>query len=134
LATQLSYVLIYTPLKRVTHWNTTIGAIPGALPPLIGWAAADSESWTLGWILFGILFAWQIPHFMAIAWMYRHDYSQGGFKMLSVVEPTGRRVALESFIYTVLLFIVSLLPVFLSMTTWVYGICAMLTGIWFLRS
>jgi len=134
LLTQLSYVLVYTPLKRVTIWNTTIGAVPGALPPLIGWAAASPESWTLGWILFAILFAWQIPHFMAIAWMHRKDYGDGGFKMVTVVEPTGRRAALEALIYTVILVVATVLPAVLGLTSWwPYGLVASLSGLWFLN-
>ncbi len=133
LLTQLSYVLVYTPLKRVTVWNTTIGAVPGALPPLIGWAAAEPASWTLGWILFAILFAWQIPHFMAIAWMHRKDYGDGGFKMVTVVEPTGRRAALEALVYTVVLVVTTVLPPVLGLTTWwLYGLVAALSGVWFL--
>lgn len=133
LLTQLSYVLVYTPLKRVTVWNTTIGAVPGALPPLIGWAAASPDSWTLGWILFAILFAWQIPHFMAIAWMHRKDYGDGGFKMVTVVEPTGRRAALEALVYTVILVVATVLPTVLGLTSWwLYGLVASLSGLWFL--
>ncbi len=91
-ATIASYVLLYTPLKRFTTWNTLVGAIPGALPPLIGWAAAEGRISTLGWILFAILFLWQMPHFFAIAWTHRKDYAQGGFVMLSNADSTGQKV------------------------------------------
>ena len=84
--TVVTYILLYTPLKRLTTWNTLVGAIPGALPPLIGWAAATGKIDLLGWVLFAILFLWQMPHFFAIAWTYRKDYAQGGFVMLSNAE------------------------------------------------
>ena len=89
--TVASYVLLYTPLKKLTTWNTLIGAIPGALPPLIGWAAAEGRISTLGWILFVVLFLWQMPHFFAIAWTYRKDYQIGGFIMLSNADENGLR-------------------------------------------
>jgi protoheme IX farnesyltransferase len=109
-ATILLYILAYTPLKRVTPLATEIGAIPGALPPLIGWVAAGAGFSTMGWVLFAILFAWQMPHFMAISWMCREDYERGGFKMLSIEDPSGRRVAIKALAWTVLLVILSLLP------------------------
>ncbi len=127
-----SYLWVYTPLKRVTSWSTQIGAIPGALPPLMGWAAARGELNTLGWILFAILFTWQIPHFMAIAWTYRQDYAEGGMPMLSVIEPSGNRAARQAIFYCVLLLGISLLPVYLGYTTWFYGTCALGAGIYFL--
>lgn len=132
LLTQLLYLLVYTPLKRISSWNTEIGAIAGALPPLIGYAAAEQQSWTLGWILFAILFAWQIPHFMALAWMYRQDYAKGMFKMLSVIEPTGNAVARKTFIFTIVLVVCSLMPFFLRETTLFYGLMAAVSGIIFL--
>ena len=89
LATSVMYLGIYTPLKVRTTWATAIGAIPGALPPLIGWAAARGTLDAGGWVLFGILFLWQFPHFLAIAWMYREDYARAGIKMLPVVDPEG---------------------------------------------
>jgi protoheme IX farnesyltransferase len=90
--TLVTYVLVYTPLKTVTVWNTAIGAVPGALPPVIGWCAA--RGWDGGWValaLFAILFLWQLPHFMAIAWMYRDDYAAAGFRMLPGIDPSGAR-------------------------------------------
>lgn len=110
LATILLYLLAYTPLKRVTPWATEIGAIPGALPPLIGWVAAGAGFSAMGWVLFAILFAWQIPHFMAISWMCREDYAAGGFRMLSVADSSGRRVAFKALAWTLALVGVSLLP------------------------
>ena len=132
-ATIASYVLIYTPMKRTTRWATEIGAIPGAIPPLIGWAAAEGAISLLGWLLFAILAVWQIPHFMVIAWLYREDYEKGGFPMLSVVDPTGHRVARWALINTVLLLAVSLLPVLLGFCQWIYGVTAVVFGLWFLR-
>ena len=89
--TLVSYLFIYTPLKRVTWLNTPIGAIPGALPPLMGWTAARGELSGEGWALFAIVAFWQLPHFFAIAWMYREDYARAGFKMLPLVDADGRR-------------------------------------------
>ncbi len=107
LLTAFLYVIVYTPLKRVSWLNTPIGAIPGALPPLIGWAAATGELSLEAWLLFAVLFAWQHPHFYAIAWMFREDYAQAGFRMLSVVDPTGRRLFRQSVLFAILLLIVS---------------------------
>lgn len=132
-ATIFSYVVIYTPMKRATRWATEFGAIPGAIPPLIGWAAAEGTITTLGWILFGILAIWQIPHFMAIAWLYRDDYKKGGFPMLSVIDQGGNRVARWAVINTIALIPVSLLPVFLGYCQWIYGVVATLFGLWFLK-
>ncbi len=132
-ATILSYVLIYTPMKRATRWATEVGAIPGAIPPLIGWAAAENSISTLGWILFGILAIWQIPHFMAIAWLYREDYERGGFPMLSVIDTHGQRVARWALINTVVLIPVSLLPTLLGYCGWIYTAVALVFGLWFLK-
>ncbi|WP_244648178.1 MULTISPECIES: heme o synthase [unclassified Lentimonas] len=132
-ATIASYVLLYTPLKRLTTWNTLIGAIPGALPPLIGWAAAEGQITTLGWILFAILFLWQMPHFFAIAWTHRKDYAQGGFVMLSNADSTGHKVAVQSFAFCLALIVSTLLPVLLGYATWIYGTIAIAAGIYMLR-
>ena len=130
-ATILTYVAIYTPMKRVSRWATEFGAIPGAIPPLIGWAAAEGTITTLGWILFGILLMWQIPHFMAIAWLYRDDYERGGFPMLSVIDRNGDRVARWALLNTYALLIASALPVLLGYCQWIYGGVASTFGLWF---
>jgi protoheme IX farnesyltransferase len=108
LLTAFLYVLVYTPLKRLTWLNTPVGAIPGALPTMVGWAAAANTLDPGAWVLFGILFAWQHPHFYAIAWMHREDYRRAGFQMLSVVDPSGRRVFRQAIAFSVLLLGVSL--------------------------
>ena len=108
LLTAFLYVVVYTPLKRVTWLNTPIGAIPGALPPLSGWAAATGDLGLGAWILFAILFIWQHPHFYSIAWMFRDDYARAGFRMLPVVDPSGRRLFRQSVLYSIALIGVSL--------------------------
>ena len=108
--TFVSYVFVYTPLKPITHLSTVIGALPGALPPLIGWAAATGELSGTGWALFGILFVWQLPHFLAIAWLYRADYARGGYPILTVVDPTGASTARQMVANAAALIPLSLLP------------------------
>ena len=110
LVTIIFYILVYTPLKRITSLNTIIGAVPGALPPLIGWTAARGSINAEGLTLFAILFLWQMPHFLAIAWLYRTDYAQAGFKMLSENDETGAVTGRQAFIYALALLAVSLLP------------------------
>lgn len=126
------YVFVYTPLKRVTPWNTAIGAIPGALPPLIGWTAATGQISAGGWSLFAIQFLWQVPHFLAISWMYRDQYANAGFRMLSAVDPLGNRTANQAMSHTILLLLISLCPVVLNMAGVVYLIGALLLGFGFL--
>lgn len=123
------YVLVYTPLKRVTWWNTTIGAIPGALPPLCGWAAATGSLAPGAWALFAIMMAWQHPHFYALAWLFREDYRRAGFRMLSVIDDTGKRTFRQIVIFSVVLLAASLWPVMLGMTGWVYFSGALLLGV-----
>jgi protoheme IX farnesyltransferase len=123
------YVLVYTPMKKISWLNTTIGAFPGAIPPLAGWAAATGRVDPGAWVLFAILFAWQHPHFFAIAWMYREDYRAGGFKMLPVVEPSGERTFHQTIVFSVLLIGVSVLPTLLGMTGRVYLWGALLIGL-----
>jgi protoheme IX farnesyltransferase len=123
------YVVVYTPMKRLSWLNTSIGAIPGALPPLIGWAAATGSVGLGGWVVFAILYLWQHPHFFAIAWMYRHDYAKAGFKMLPVVYPGGLSTVVQVLFFSVLLVPVSLLPTFLGMTGWVYFTGVLALGI-----
>ena len=132
LLTIVSYLGCYTPAKRWSRWSTEIGAVAGAFPPLIGWAAGEGRVSALGWILFGILFFWQIPHFMAIAWMYRHDYTAVNFPMLPVRDVKGGRVAVWSMINAVLLVLVSLLPVVLGLDSIWYAAAASGCGLWFL--
>lgn len=126
LATLLSYAVIYTPLKLRSSFATVIGAVPGALPPVIGWAAATNTVSREAWILFGILFLWQLPHFLAIAWMYKDDYARAGFPMLPVIEPDGRSTARQSVLYAVALLPLSLAPTLVGMTTTTYFVAAFL--------
>jgi len=109
--TFLIYIFVYTPMKRRSWTNTLVGAIPGALPPLIGYVAAGGNSWLIAGTLFAILYLWQMPHFYAIAWMYRDDYAAGGYRMLSVVDPSGRAVARQSVYYVLALMVAAALPV-----------------------
>ena len=132
LLTIITYLGWYTPAKRWSTWSTEIGAIAGAFPPLIGWAAAEGRVTTLGWILFGVLFFWQIPHFMAVAWTYRRDYSAVHFPMLPVRDEAGGKVAAWSFANTVLLIGVSLLPWRYGLASAWYAAAAMAAGGWFL--
>lgn len=133
-ATVASYLCLYTPMKQKTWWSTTVGAFPGAMPPLIGFAAAHGSLTGEAWTLFAIIFLWQFPHFYAIAWMYRDDYARAGIRMLPVVEPDGRSTARQILLFAVLLIPVSLLPGFLRMTGVFYLGAALLLGIWFLRA
>lgn len=119
-ATLCSYVFIYTPLKRVTTLNTIVGAIPGALPPLMGWVAAGQRIDRGGWALFAILFFWQLPHFLAIAWIYREDYKRAGFVMLPCVDPAGERTGRQAVSHTLGLLAVSLCPFVFRMAGPVY--------------
>ncbi len=129
LATIVLYVWVYTPLKHRTRWATEIGAIPGALPPLLGWAAAEGSLSPLGWILFGVLFFWQMPHFFAIGWVYREDYRAAGFPLLPVTDDTGDRTAWCALLHTVALLVVSLLPWWLGIAGIVYGLGAAVSGL-----
>lgn len=126
--TAIGYVLLYTPLKTRTSLSTWLGAFPGAVPPLIGFAAAQGRLSLLAWVLFAVQFLWQFPHFLAIAWMYREDYERAGIKMLPVTEPTGRVAALQMVFYAGLLVPVSLLPVWLGVGGRVYFVGAILLG------
>ncbi len=128
------YVLVYTPMKRLTWWNTSIGAVPGAMPPLIGWAAATGTLDLGAWIFFAVLYLWQHPHFFAIAWMYREDYARGGLKMLPVVQPDGRNMFAQVILFSVVLIPVSLAPWLSAMSGWTYFIGAMLLGLMMLAA
>ena len=132
LLTLASYLFIYTPLKQRSPHSTTIGAIPGAMPPLIGYAAASGTLTAEAWVLFAILFLWQFPHFYAIAWMYREDYERAGIRMLPVVEPDGESTARQILLYSLALIPISLIPKFLSMAGNIYLWGAVLLGSFFL--
>ncbi|MGI9035395.1 MAG: heme o synthase [Pyrinomonadaceae bacterium] len=128
----IGYVLIYTPLKTRTSASTAIGAFPGAMPPLMGFTAA-ADHFTIGaWVMFAMLFLWQFPHFLAIAWMYREQYAKAGILMLPVVEPAGKITVRQILIFTILLIPVSLAPFFLGIAGWIYLIGAIVLGVWFL--
>jgi protoheme IX farnesyltransferase len=131
-ATLLSYLFVYTPLKRITTLNTAIGAIPGALPPLMGWTGARGEITTEGWTLFAILFFWQLPHFLAIAWMYKEDYARAGFAMLPVRYPDGRRTGAQAVSHTLGLLPVSLCPALFGLAGSVYFFGALVMSVVFL--
>ena len=130
--TLLLYLFLYTPMKQRTWWSTTVGAVPGAMPPIIGYAAAAGTITGEAWILFAILFLWQFPHFYAIAWMYRDDYARAGIRMLPVVEPDGRSTSRQIVVYGLALIPVSLVPAIVGMSGYVYGFGALLLGLWFL--
>ena len=115
-ATLVTYAAIYTPLKLRSSFATVIGAIPGALPPVIGWTAARGDLSQGAWVLFGILFLWQLPHFLAIAWIYREDYERAGFPMLPVIEPDGRSTGHQAVLYCAALLPLSLAPTLIGMT------------------
>jgi heme o synthase len=132
--TLVSYLFIYTPLKQRTPLSTTVGAFPGAMPPMIGFAAAHSGITSEAWVLFAILFLWQFPHFYSIAWMYREDYARAGICMLPVVQPDGKRTAREIVIYGLALIPVSLVPTLLGMSGRIYLAGALLLGMFFLYS
>jgi len=127
-ATLVSYVFVYTPLKRRTPLSTLVGAVPGALPPVIGWAAATGTISTPAIVLFGIVFLWQMPHFLAIAWIYREDYERAGIPLLPVLEPDGRRTGQQALIYAAVLWPVSLLPAVVGIASAPYSIVATLLG------
>jgi protoheme IX farnesyltransferase len=129
LATLVIYLVIYTPMKRRSTLATLVGAIPGALPPLIGWAAGHGTLAAGGWVLFAIVFLWQIPHFMAIAWMYRDDYGKAGFPMLPVIEPDGRRTGRQAVLYAAALLPVSLVPTLVGVAGTTYFWIALALGL-----
>jgi protoheme IX farnesyltransferase len=125
----LSYILVYTPLKRRTHHATLIGALPGSLPTLAGWTAANEPIGATALAITGVVFFWQMPHFYALVWVYREDYARGGHRMLTAVDPEGTRLGLESSVYSVLLLAVSVVPIVTGMMAWVYGIGAVALGL-----
>src|SRR6266699_286454 len=128
------YLFLYTPLKTRTSLSTAIGAFPGAMPPLMGWTAARGQVDVGAWVLFAILFLWQFPHFLAIAWMYREDYGRAGIMMLPVVEPDGRVTGQQIIAYTLMLVPISLLPTVLGISGRIYFVAALVLGLLFLLS
>jgi protoheme IX farnesyltransferase len=132
--TLITYLFAYTPLKQRSKHSTTVGAIPGAMPPLIGFAAAAGTLTAEAWVLYAILFFWQFPHFYAIAWMYRDDYARAGIQMLPVVEPDGESTARQILLYALLLIPVSMAPKMLGMAGNIYTVGALALGAMFLYS
>ncbi len=129
LATLCTYLFLYTPLKRHTTLNTLVGAVPGAIPPMIGWSGATGELALGAWILFGIMFLWQIPHFLAISWIYREDYARAGFHMLSVHDPDGRATSRQALLYSVTLIPVTLAPLVTGMGSYLYAAIAVVSNL-----
>jgi protoheme IX farnesyltransferase len=132
--TVFSYLLLYTPLKRVTSLATIVGAVPGALPPMIGWAAARGRLGVEAWVLFGIVFLWQMPHFLALAQLYRADYARAGFRMLTVEDASGSSAGRQALLYALALVPVSLLPTPLGLAGRVYFAGALALGLGFFLS
>ncbi len=132
LTTILTYVLIYTPMKRLSALNTLIGAIPGALPPLIGWTAATGHAGLGGWVLFAILWFWQMPHFLAIAWMYKDEYADAGFVMLTGRDVDGFATGRQSVLYAMCLLVVSLVPGLIGLNSAWYFYGAFVLGVGFI--
>lgn len=132
LITILGYLLIYTPLKRRSTINTIIGAVPGAIPPMMGFTAVENSISPAAWLLFGVLFLWQMPHFLAIATLYRDDYARGGYRMLPVVDPTLRHTCRMILLYTLALIPVTLIAVPLNISGVWYGVAALVLGAGFL--
>lgn len=127
--TLASYVFVYTPLKRVTSLSTLVGAVPGALPIVGGWAASHGAVNVRAWVLFAILFLWQLPHFLALAWLYRDDYERAGLRMLSVTQGAGATFR-QALLYAVALLPVAILPTVLAMTGWIYFWGALAATLW----
>jgi len=130
--TLISYVLIYTPLKRRTSWATIIGAFPGALPPVIGWTAARGALTIEAWVLFGIVFLWQLPHFHALSWLYRSDFEKSGLPLIAVQDHDGRRTATHALVFGCALVPVSLTPAFVGLAGFPYLVVATVLGTAFL--
>lgn len=130
--TLLTYLFIYTPLKQKTPFSTWIGALPGAMPPLIGWVAANGTLDTKALVIYGIQFFWQLPHFLSLAWLYREDYARAGFRTISVTDPSGFSTVLQITVSSALLLLVSFIPHYLGMAQKGYIICAGIAGLIFL--
>ena len=134
LTTLVLYVFVYTPLKPVTTLNTAVGAVPGALPPVIGWAAATGRLGVEAWALFLIVFLWQFPHFLAIAWIHREDYRRGGHKMLPSVDPLGAMTGRQATYYALALMPAGLLPAVIGLAGGYYFAGALLLGLFYLAA
>jgi len=128
----VGYVLLYTPMKTRSSLSTVVGAIPGAMPPLMGWTAATGEITIVAWALFATQFLWQFPHFLAIAWLYRKEYAKAGILMLPVIEPAGHMTARQIVLFTIMLVPVSLAPFFFHVSGFIFVIGAVVLGLWFL--
>ncbi len=131
-ATVALYIWVYTPMKRKSSWNTLIGTIPGALPVLGGWTAASGSFGAGGWALFGVLLCWQMPHFFALAWMYRKDYGESPFLMLPSTDTNGDRTARQMIGFTVTMIVCSVIPVFIGLSGWAYLAGSLILGTWFM--
>jgi protoheme IX farnesyltransferase len=131
-ASLLIYIFVYTPLKRRTWLCTVVGAVPGAIPPMMGWTAATGRLDALAWVLFGIVFLWQMPHFFAIGWLYKQDYARAGFPILPVIDEEGKRTARQIIAYTSALVVVSLLTSVMGLTGAIYFFGALTLGLAFL--
>jgi protoheme IX farnesyltransferase len=132
--TLVTYLFAYTPLKRRTSLSTLVGAVPGALPAVIGWTAGEGAVTLPALVLFGIVFFWQMPHFLAIAWMYRDEYAAAGIPLLPVLEPDGRRTGRQALLYTAALWPVSLLPTLVGLAGGFYIVVATVLGCAFIVS
>lgn len=132
LFTLLSYLLMYTPLKTRSSLCTLVGAMPGAVPPLLGWVAARGQFDSEAWLLFFVLFLWQYPHFLAIGWLYREDYARAGIRMLPAIESEGRATSRQIVAFTALLLPVSLLPTWMGLSGQMYLVGALILGLLFL--
>jgi len=128
----VGYVFLYTPLKTRTSLSTVIGAVPGAMPPLMGWTAASNKITVVAWALFATQFLWQFPHFLAIAWLYRDEYARAGIQMLPVIEPSGKLTGRQIVLFSIMLLPVSLAPYFFQVSGLIFLIGAFLLGTWFL--
>jgi len=128
----VGYVFLYTPLKTRTSLSTVIGAVPGAMPPLMGWTAATNKITVVAWALFATQFLWQFPHFLSIAWLYRDEYARAGIQMLPVIEPTGKLTGRQIVLFSIMLLPASLAPYFFQVSGLIFLVGAILLGIWFL--
>lgn len=130
--TVLLYLFVYTPMKRLTTLNTVVGTIPGALPALGGWTAASGGFGVGGWVLFGVLLCWQMPHFFSLAWMYRKDYARAGYAMTTVKDTHGTSTSIQMLVWTTGMILFSLAPVWLGLLGLWYGAAALVLGLWFM--